>query len=86
MMGSLAADHGEKKTMMIDAIYVKTHRSISLSPPGILPNTSECALLDSIPDDDRLIRDRSHDADSGIAPSSLTVEKCKATVLYDKRR
>lgn len=29
MMASLAADHGEKKTVMVDATYLKAHRTAS---------------------------------------------------------
>ena len=48
MMAGLAADHGEEKTVMIDATYLKTHRTATSL--GVKFGGSENDPVDRFPD------------------------------------
>ena len=60
MMAGLAAGHGEKKTVMIDATYLKVHRTATSM--GV-KKKGAWALLSSLPDVNWLLGDCGYDAD-----------------------
>lgn len=59
MMIGLAAEHGEEKTVMIDAISLKAHRT----PTSLASKKGVRALLSCLPRVDWPLWDRGRDAD-----------------------
>jgi len=84
MLPGLAADHGDEKTVMIDATYLKAHPTAS----------SLRAMSSSLPTVGWLLSDRGYDAEwfrdalenKGVKACIPGRKQRKTPVKYDKRR